>query len=75
MFKIELNKNGKYSGEDISFFRGLKALGYDTYIDIDITLSHVGIKHYTMNPREALEKTNFILEKEEDNGTTSNGTI
>lgn len=64
LFKIGMSKEGKYQGEDISFFKLLKDLGYSTWVDLDITLTHVGTKLYKASPREALEKLNYKLEKE-----------
>jgi hypothetical protein len=64
LFKIGMSKKGKYQGEDISFFKLLKELGYYTWVDLDITLTHIGTKLYKASPREALEKLNYQLEKE-----------
>ncbi len=38
----EMNKEGKYLGEDMSFFHRLTDIGYDVWLDNSIELQHIG---------------------------------
>jgi hypothetical protein len=38
----EMNKEGKYLGEDMSFFHRLTDIGYDVWLDTSIELQHIG---------------------------------
>jgi hypothetical protein len=38
----EMNKEGKYLGEDMSFFHRLTDIGYDIWLDTSIELQHIG---------------------------------
>lgn len=38
----EMNKNGKYLGEDMSFFHRITDIGYDVWLDTSIELQHIG---------------------------------
>lgn len=64
LFKMFVNEDGNFVGEDISFFKYLKSLGYQPVVDLDIILSHVGTKFYTAHPRFVLEQVG-ILKKEQ----------
>ena len=38
----EMNKEGKYLGEDMSFFHRVSDIGYDVWMDTSIELQHIG---------------------------------
>ena len=38
----EMNKEGKYLGEDMSFFHRVSDIGYDVWMDTTIELQHIG---------------------------------
>jgi hypothetical protein len=38
----EMNKEGKYLGEDMSFFHRVSDIGYDVWMDTSIVLQHIG---------------------------------
>lgn len=38
----EMNKEGKYLGEDMSFFHRVSDIGYDVWLDTSIELQHIG---------------------------------
>ncbi len=38
----EMCENGKYLGEDMSFFKRLNEVGYDVWLDTSIELQHIG---------------------------------
>ena len=38
----EMNKEGKYFGEDMSFFHRVSDIGYDVWMDTSIELQHIG---------------------------------
>ena len=38
----EMNKEGKYLGEDMSFFHRVSNIGYDVWLDTSIELQHIG---------------------------------
>jgi hypothetical protein len=38
----EMQKNGKYLGEDMSFFQRVTEVGYDVWLNTDIQLQHIG---------------------------------
>ena len=66
VFKMGINEDGHFVGEDISFFKFAKQCGIDAWCDIDIVLSHVGTKSYTVHPRFLLQETGIIKRKESE---------
>lgn len=38
----EMNKEGRYLGEDMSFFHRVSDIGYDVWLDTSIELQHIG---------------------------------
>lgn len=43
-------------GEDMAFFDDCKALGYQPWLDPEITLGHIGTKEYTGSIKDAMRK-------------------
>ena len=37
-----MNKEGKYLGEDMSFFHRVNDIGYEVWLDTTIDLQHIG---------------------------------
>jgi hypothetical protein len=64
LFKMHVNEDGNFVGEDISFFKYLKSLGYQPLVDLDVILSHVGTKFYTAHPRFILEQVGLIKKEQ-----------
>jgi len=49
-------RDGKFYGEDMAFFKDIKEVGFDVWMDPQIKLKHVGPKEYTGNFFDGLKR-------------------
>lgn len=54
VFRID-SIDGSFRTEDMALFSDIRDLGYNVYLDVDISLGHIGTKVYTGSIRDAIK--------------------
>lgn len=55
MFRCDID-GGEARGEDMAFFDDCKEMGYQLWLDPEISLGHIGTKEYTASIKDAMVK-------------------